>query len=631
MQLVTGVKAFFQVAREKWQDYVSQFKGRNVIVLPDPDAEIKTAPEPTREITNRLVHSRSVSPEGRSQQTPSTNTHLPEPINRASRLESILKKTQKNYQNNRINILIGDMTQLKAIHDLSVDATVCDSSVTSTASTQYPGHIIRQNISHHDEEQQALHLFNSYIDAIEEALQQNLKTVAIPVFSPNEIDNKASCLIALNAIRYCQNNAQYGDQVPDVYFVFPNNKQNRNKYRTMDALLQKKAPTQQAPSRATLKMLNDLLPAPPTVNPHFRFQAKLEWMNNEIKRTCVKLSRGNCSEKKARQITQYVNKVYSKIQGMGEQKTLSARQYQEIEAYLSQQLETLALFQRKQDRIVSRQENGASDAKLESIFPECPVDAKQTMLDDFDSLASQALKTNYQTISTDNGAKIQRHNHGVLNAARTAVWVKALIQLYQKHGDKEAAGIREEDIPLIQMAAIFDASARQNDEGPHLWQVESAQACKQALIQQGVDSETAHQIAASILGKHRPLNKDKTILEKVLHDAIALDTVRKRRVFDAADLNFTRQFSQNHLATIDIETMANEVRNVIHEQQDLRIGVSLRHQQKNIDRKVVSRAFNSDKKAALELAPQPYAAIENHIQQHSLFLADLLENDSFAG
>ena len=608
-----------------------------------------------------------------------------------AKVEQLMRDSLKTYQSNQINILVGDITRLREVHGLPVASIVCPygpplddfsavrddilkaepslqdarlhqkldrlhaneafASPAVNLQSQGASHIIHQIMPRQGEGDASTQLCRSYIAAIDQARKQGLKTIAIPVLNPG-IPEELACQIALTAVMYCQHNPETGGATPSVYFVFPNNKDNRNMYRAMDARLtaipQTPAQTKASSSsmdglpklnmspKETLKLMGKILPNRHGLRPKLTARKKTVWMNSEIHKACALMSQGECPLTRFEKINDYVGKAYSRMQDLAQNGKLTADQYKGLKEYLDQRVQMLEIFERKQDRIYSRRfaSKKAPDYVEESGFPSCPLSIKRAMMSDFDSYSSPALQRHYlQPMTGVNGkitevptGKIKRPYHGVQNAGRTAVWVKALIHLYQKHGDEQAAKIREEDIPLIQMAAIFDASARKNG-GPHLWEHESAEACQHALMQDGVDTDTAQQVAASIKGKNRQMGEDKGILDKILHDAVALDAMRMKETFDVDDLDFSTQFKEQLIANADAEKLANEVRSTIQRQHDLSTGVKLVRGKQDIATSPAVTSFNIGKKQEWELSPQPYMSIEEDIEANSDFISRLLLDD----
>ncbi|NNM58729.1 MAG: hypothetical protein HKM04_02835, partial [Legionellales bacterium] len=69
-------------------------------------------------------------------------------------------------------------------------------------------------------------------------------------------------------------------------------------------------------------------------------------------------------------------------------------------------------------------------------------------------------------------SEIARIAHGIQHTSRVALYVPVFVELYRRHGDEEAKKLTAEDIKLLQIAALFHDSAREND-GEDLWDGES--------------------------------------------------------------------------------------------------------------------------------------------------------------
>ena len=612
-----------------------------------------------------------------------STTHAPRTV------EDVQRDTLKSFNGSQVNILVGDITKLKDVHGLPVEGIVypfgelahtskakqqiqeaepflkddalekklkqlqggsASMSPASELKSQGAQHIIYQILPRSGESETKERLIYSYLSAMGRAREKGLQTIALPVVNPG-IPPEQACAFALRAVSYCQNHPETGHAAPKVYFTFPNDKQNRDMYRAMDQLLagqllpevnESSTSTERLPKLAippsdTLKLIGKILPT----RHGFRFKLtakqKVKWMNNEIHQVCTLMSQGKCSHARFEKINTYVENAYSHMLDQILEEQIPVQHLKGLQNYFERQLQLLELFKRKQDRIKTHQQfaRKASSNVENSAFPLCPVPVKQAMVQEFDHYSNQVLHRYYLKPMAGSGAvanekpigKIPRPYNGIANAGRTAVWVKALIHLYQKHGDEVAVKIQEEDIPLIQMAAIYDGCARR-DEGENLWESESVEACRLKLMEDGVDAQTAQQIAAAIKGKNKPLSEHKDIIEKVLHDAVALDTMRRKQMFNIEELNFTRQFQDQQIATEDIESMTKEVLRTIHRQHDLSLPITLKNGKKTLTVQPVQPSFDIKKKEVWELSQQPYSDIEEDLETHSPFIARLLIDET---
>jgi len=191
--------------------------------------------------------------------------------------------------------------------------------------------------------------------------------------------------------------------------------------------------------------------------------------------------------------------------------------------------------------------------------------------------------------------EIQREIHGIQHVTRVAFFTQIFANLYRKHGDKEAVNLTEEDIKLLQIAALFHDAGRE-DEGRDETDHESGLLLYFYLRNiLKVDKEKAKLIAEAtankdlVEGKKSPcfeINEDEnghvssgfvlksaslTIFHKIIHDADCLDILRARLCFDAHYLHFYQCIASNPENKIAFEEMAHliiEARSLIHLQGD---------------------------------------------------------------
>lgn len=187
--------------------------------------------------------------------------------------------------------------------------------------------------------------------------------------------------------------------------------------------------------------------------------------------------------------------------------------------------------------------------------------------------------------------EIARYYHGIQHVSRVALYIPILINLYRKHNDPDALSITEEDLYLLQIAALFHDSAREN-EGTDLWDNESAILLYCYLVNVlVVDHLKAKILAEAIANKdsedrylklvvegvkfswHSARQKSKNIYQKILHDSDCLDIIRARICFDATYLYFYQNFAKNNpIAFKDMVRLIIEIRSFIACHGDSRIG-----------------------------------------------------------
>lgn len=114
------------------------------------------------------------------------------------------------------------------------------------------------------------------------------------------------------------------------------------------------------------------------------------------------------------------------------------------------------------------------------------------------SVANEYLRKNYALQQPQKGCA--RPIHGVQHACRVAIYVVVFANLYRKYDFPLARELTAQELELIQIAALFHDSGRQND-GVDRWDNDSATNAYHYLIKLGKDHHTAKRIAEVIANK----------------------------------------------------------------------------------------------------------------------------------
>lgn len=186
---------------------------------------------------------------------------------------------------------------------------------------------------------------------------------------------------------------------------------------------------------------------------------------------------------------------------------------------------------------------------------------------------------------------IPRYFHGIAHVSRVAINVQVWANLYRKYNVKEAKKLTPEDIKLLQIAALFHDSARE-DDGVDKWDHESAlflyyyftrvlgvDKTKAILIAEATANKDPHPEGYFEIIEQGPDNvtwrfnkttaKNKNIYQKIIHDADCLDVMRAKPYFDARYLDFHKEVaSTNTQAFEDMAQLITEARSVIAKQGD---------------------------------------------------------------
>src|SRR3990167_4120169 len=174
------------------------------------------------------------------------------------------------------------------------------------------------------------------------------------------------------------------------------------------------------------------------------------------------------------------------------------------------------------------------------------------------------------------------------------MYIPVLANLYRRHQDPQALSLNDEDIKLIQIAALFHDSAREG-EGYDEWDEESAILLYIYLSKVlKIETKKAKSFAEAIANKDKKQNtyrelttnqttgelifidsiessllNEKNIYQKLIHDSDSLDIIRARDHFDASHLDFYKNIAEkNPLAFDEMAKLITEIRSIIETQGD---------------------------------------------------------------
>jgi len=197
---------------------------------------------------------------------------------------------------------------------------------------------------------------------------------------------------------------------------------------------------------------------------------------------------------------------------------------------------------------------------------------------------------------------IARLIHGIQHVTRAAINVPIFANLYRRFGDVKALSLTNEDIKLLQIAALFHDSAREG-EGVDLWDQESGLFFYEYVTKTlGISSSKAKLFAEAIANKDADENNyfelidlswvkrkgksPKNIHQKLIHDADCLEIIRARDHFDASYLDFYKDIAESNEEAFDIMAkLITEARSLIASQGDsrLRLDHKIKAQYENVD------------------------------------------------
>lgn len=241
-----------------------------------------------------------------------------------------------------------------------------------------------------------------------------------------------------------------------------------------------------------------------------------------------------------------------------------------------------------------------------------------------------------------------RLGHNIAHGTRTAKYVPVFVNLLRKYDDKDALNLTDEDIKLIQIAALAHDAARESD-GEDLWDHESAIFAYYYFTRiLNVDKNKAKLIAEAIANKDiSPLgyfeireNRDgtlvtnrtskipphKNIQQRLLQNSDCLDILRARMVFRAEFLDFmTTVAAHNDNAFDEMAQLITEARSLITLQGDT---------YGNINR-VVKKLYENERaveETEITIAQQQYPILyqlRNPLTKDQILSLDLVNKKSY--
>ena len=163
---------------------------------------------------------------------------------------------------------------------------------------------------------------------------------------------------------------------------------------------------------------------------------------------------------------------------------------------------------------------------------------------------------------------IPRACHGAMHSSRAAMWISVLLTLRRQMGDPAARDFPAEQLPHVMKAALLHDSGREGDgyDTPE-WEYASGQNCYHHLLAIGCSPEVAASCQSGITNKDRRYNK--TLTEKLIHDADCLEVMRVRGEFHMDELDLWKDFKDQTDIDQRIYELSSQVRAVIAAQGNL--------------------------------------------------------------
>jgi hypothetical protein len=188
--------------------------------------------------------------------------------------------------------------------------------------------------------------------------------------------------------------------------------------------------------------------------------------------------------------------------------------------------------------------------------------------------------------------QIVRFHHGIAHANRVANYIPIFANLFKKYDNLASLQLRDDDLKLLQLTALFHDTARESD-GTDEWDEDSGILLYLYLKAIGIDEKKAIILAEAIANKDRDetskyykelhINSDgkmawfaappreKNIYQILLHDSDCLDIIRARNHFKGKKLDFFKKIAQkNDGAFKEMAHLITKARSIIETQGDSR-------------------------------------------------------------
>lgn len=216
--------------------------------------------------------------------------------------------------------------------------------------------------------------------------------------------------------------------------------------------------------------------------------------------------------------------------------------------------------------------------KTDQISLDMPIEKHVAWI--FDAVYSKPYRTTVRQ-----SAVIARQIHGIQHVTRVAIYIPIFANLYKRFGDKDALNLNDNDIKLLQIAALFHDAGREA-EGKDLWDQDSgvlfyhyavnilqidpikAKLLAEAIANKDASTDNYEELINDTWVKRAeasPIN----IHQKLIHDADCLDILRARDCFDARYLYFYKNIASRYKpAFMLMAKLIPEARSLIASQGD---------------------------------------------------------------
>jgi ankyrin repeat protein len=158
---------------------------------------------------------------------------------------------------------------------------------------------------------------------------------------------------------------------------------------------------------------------------------------------------------------------------------------------------------------------------------------------------------------------VERVSHGAQHAARVAIYVRILINFFRAKGYPEALILTEEDIFLLQIAALMHDVSRFDDRSADTTAELSAQHCYFYFRSHGISEERSRYFSDLILQK-----ENGGFLGEILQASDSLDIMRCKKVFYVDQLAILTLLQTEHRGFLF--TLIDEIGQLIASQYDMK-------------------------------------------------------------
>lgn len=249
-----------------------------------------------------------------------------------------------------------------------------------------------------------------------------------------------------------------------------------------------------------------------------------------------------------------------------------------------------------------------------------------------------------------NPDEIARLYHGIEHVTRVAIYLAIWANLYRRYDDREALNLSNDELKLLQIAALFHDSARE-DEEEDLWDHESATLFYFYLTKiLHISPDKAKLLAEAITNKDHEIGKPFYLLEdrgdeiawipinytaplniyqKLIHDSDALDIHRARYKFKGKKLIFYQKIASVSDSALDeLAELIKKARSLIEHQGDgfgrIKTSIKKKYENENAYETILKDIFNEKYLFLYMLYNNGYLLSHEHVKALDLIQQNIL-------